>query len=134
MPGITNNTIKTIQFGSTASEIDDLAHKVLTGEKTATSSLHDYHLLGLKKQCNVGDQFFIVDSTGNELATVEIVKIELRKFEDITEQFAVEEGDGSLENWLCIHWPYYSRLLAEIGKELYADTVLVCEWFKIIEK
>lgn len=52
-----NRKVKKIQFGVTAYEIDDLAHKVITREKIATSSLYDYYLIGKKKQSKVGDIF-----------------------------------------------------------------------------
>lgn len=36
---MSNYNIEKIKFGSSLSEVDDLANKVLTGEKAATSSL-----------------------------------------------------------------------------------------------
>lgn len=105
----------------------------MKGEKVATSSLLDYHLQGLKPASKVGDYFSIQNSSDKEVAIVRVEKIEVIKFGDITKTFAIEEGDGSLENWLAIHRPYYSKLLTEIGKELSQDTLLVCEWFRVIK-
>lgn len=122
-----------IQFGATADEIDDLTRKVIIGEKIATSSLHDYYLIGKKEQSKVGDVFSILNSTKEEVTRVEITKVELVKFGNITEQFAKEEGDGNLENWLVIHQPYYGKSLAKIGKELNLEILLVCEWFKVVD-
>lgn len=122
-----------ISFGGTDPEKDDLADKVIKGQKTATSSLEEYYLLGIKKRSKVGDYFSVLDSSGNEVALVRIEKVRNVKFGNITDKFAVEEGDGSLENWKAIHQPYYSELLQKIGKELNDETILVCEWFKVIE-
>jgi len=119
-----------IQFGDTSHEINDLAQKVLTGEKVATSSLLDYYLIGKKKQSNVGDFFSILNADNEEVTIVQIERIETLKYGDVTEAFAIEEGDGSLENWKSIHQPYYSRLLSAIDKELTNETLLLCEWFK----
>ena len=130
MNKITN--IEKVKFGNSIYEIDDLANKVLIGEKVATSSLLDYYLIRKKKKSKVGDCFAILNSVNKEVAIVKVERIETLKFEDITEEFAKEEGDGSLENWRIIHEPYYSQLLSEIGKELNAETMLVCEWFKVI--
>lgn len=124
--------IEKIKFGSSLSEIDGLAYKVLVGEKVATSSLLDYYLIGLKKRSSINQYFSILNSFEKDVAIVRIEKIEIVKFGDITDKFAKEEGDISLENWRAIHQFYYSRLLHEIGKELDADTPLVCEWFKIV--
>lgn len=123
-----------IQFGSVPHEIDELAHKVLAGEKVATSSLLDYYLIGKKRRSKVGDVFSILNSINEEVAKVRIEKIEIKKIGDITEEFAIEEGDESLENWQAIHLSYYSGLLSSIGKGLNNNTLLVCEWFKVIGK
>lgn len=119
----------TIQFGG---DTDKLAQKVLTGEKTATSSLYDYYLLNLKKMSRVGDYALVIDSSGKDVCTIRIEKVEIVKFKDITELFAREEGDGNLANWLEIHTAHYSFQLEKIGKYLTGETELVCEWFKAV--
>lgn len=121
------------QFGEDNEQINDLAYKVLNGEKTATSSLYDYYLLNMKEMSKIGDLASVIDSDGKEICIVRVNKIELINFGNITEEFAKEEGDGNLENWLKIHTNYYSTQLAQIGKELMPNTKIVCEWFSIIE-
>lgn len=121
-----------IKFGSADEVIDELARKVLSGEKTATSSLLDYYKHGLKDSCTVDDYISILDSSDNQVAVARIVKSEIVRFGNITESFAIEEGDGSLANWIMIHRPYYSHQLSVIGKELTDDTKLVCEWFQVV--
>ena len=127
-----NYNIEKIKFGCSSSEVDDLANKVMMGKKVATSSLLDYYLIGKKKQSKVGDCFSILNSVDKEVVVVRVERIETVKFGDISEEFAKEEGDGSLENWRIIHESYYSQLLSEIGKDLNAETLLVCEWFKVV--
>lgn len=111
---------------------DELAQKVLSGEKIATSSLYDYYCMNLKEMSKINDYASILDSYGNEICVVKIVKIEIIPLQNITESFAIEEGDGNLSNWLKIHTEYYSVQLERIGKVLTGDTELVCEWFKVI--
>lgn len=123
-----------IKFGSADEVIDELARKVLSGEKTATLSLLDYYKHGLKDSCTVDDYISILDSSDNQVAVARIVKSEIVRFEIITESFAIEEGDGSLANWIMIHRPYYSHQLSVIGKELTDDTKLVCEWFQVVSE
>ncbi len=122
-----------IKFGSSPSEINDLANKVLTGEKIATSSLLDYYLINKKKRSEVGDLFSILNAEDKEVAIVRIEKIQTIKFGGINDIFAKEEGDGTLEKWLAIHKPYYTKQLSEIGKQLNAETLLICEWFKVVQ-
>lgn len=118
-----------IQFGD---DTDELAKKVLSGEKTATSSLYDYYRLNLKEMSSVGDYASVLDSREDEICIVRIEKIEVVQFKNITETFAIEEGDGNLNNWLKIHTEYYSAQLEKVGKELTGETELVCEWFKVV--
>lgn len=118
-----------VQFGCNA---DELANKVLSGEKTATSSLYDYYLMNLKEEIKINEYASILDSQGKEKCIVKIERIEIVDFQDITEEFAVNEGDGCLENWSKIHTKYYSSLLEKIGKKLTGRTKLVCEWFSVV--
>ena len=76
-----------IQFGC---DTDELADKVLSGEKTATSSLYDYSLMN-QEEIKVNECASILDSQGKEKCIVKIERIEIVDFQDITEEFAVNE-------------------------------------------
>ena len=117
-----------IQFGC---DTDELADKVLSGEKTATSSLYDYSLMN-QEEIKVNECASILDSQGKEKCIVKIERIEIVDFQDITEEFAVNEGDGCLDNWIKIHTEYYSSLLEKIDKKLTGRTKLVCEWLSVV--
>lgn len=117
-----------IQFGC---DTDELADKVLSGEKTATSSLYDYSLMN-QEEIKVNEYASILDSQGKEKCIVKIERIEIVDFQDITEEFAVNEGDECLDNWIKIHTEYYSSLLEKIDKKLTGRTKLVCEWFSVV--
>ena len=78
-----------IQFGCNA---DELAMKVLSGKKTATSSLYDYHYNEYKDIIKVNEFASILDSHNKEICIIQITKIEIVKFESITEKFSIEEG------------------------------------------
>lgn len=119
-----------IQFGNTT---DELAKKVLTGEKIATSSLYDYYSMNLKEMMKEKEYAYILDSHGKEICIIQINKIEIVEFQNITEKIAMDEGDGNLENWLKIHVEYYSMLLEKIGKKLTGETKLLCEWFTLVD-
>ena len=128
-----------IQFGCNA---DELAMKVLSGKKTATSSLYDYHYNEYKDIIKV-NEFAIgfgptiikwqKGETKYALRLIPLItKIEIVKFESITEKFSIEEGDVSLENWKRIHTEYYSSILKKIGLKLTGETRLLCEWFTVV--
>ena len=60
--------------------------------------------------------------------------VELIPFGEITERFAIDEGDGSYKNWYNIHSHYYQQLLNKYGRELTDETILECVYFKLITK
>ena len=124
--------IQKVKFGSTDKDINELAQKVLNGEKIATCSLFDYYKAGIKKFSKEGDYMAVLNSSDKEVAIVKVTKIEIVRFGSISESFAIEEGDGSLANWKAIHYPYYTKLLSAIDKELTDDTELICEWFQLV--
>lgn len=121
-----------VKFGGSFAEIDDLANKVLSGEKVATSSLLIYYERNSKIKSTVGDYFSVLNSSDESVAIVRIDEVQVVKFGDITEAFAMAEGDGSLENWMTIHQSYYSKLLSRFGEKLSTETLLVCEWFRVV--
>ena len=118
-----------IQFGSAT---DELAEKVLTGDKIATSSLYDYYNMNLKEMIKEDEYAFILDSHGREICIIQMKRKEVVEFQNITEQFAIDEGDENLANWLKIHTEYYSLLLEKIGKRLTGETKILCEWFTVV--
>lgn len=127
-------TTSVFKFGVEPKEIDNLAEMVASGTKTATSSLLEYYAAGKKTFSRLGEYISIQNSDNKEIAIVRIIKMEIVKFKDISETFAMEEGDGNLQNWTQIHRPYYSKLLSDIGSTLTDDTELVCEWFALVKK
>lgn len=121
-----------LQFGNTKEMTDDLASLVLKGDKTATSSLVQMadHLNRMRSK--VGDCYLLMGSNQECLAFLEVKKTETRCFGDIDLQFAKDEGDETLENWLEIHQSYYRHQMSLLGDTLQSDTKLHCEWFKVI--
>lgn len=63
-----------IQFGGST---DELAGKVLSGEKIATSSLYTYYRMNLKEMSKVDDYASILDLSGNKVCVVRIERIEI---------------------------------------------------------
>lgn len=118
-----------VKFGGTVEEQDYLAQLVLQGEKIATSSLYEITL----KHTNVGEVWEIIDSKNRKIAMVEVTKVQQRKFKEIDEAFAQEEGDQTYRNWYEIHWNYYGEILKNRGAQITEETVLECVWFQKIK-
>ncbi|KAF1299287.1 hypothetical protein BAU15_01180 [Enterococcus sp. JM4C] len=119
-----------VKFGGTAGEQDGLAELVKNGQKVATSTLKFFQDEGIIEPTYAGDQWLIVNSLDEPICEVVVTEVRYRPFGEIDETFAIEEGDGTFENWHQIHRAYYGQLLAEYGQELTEETILECIYFE----
>lgn len=111
---------------------DRLNDLVMAGTKVATAGLWrvEYES-GLEALDTVGERQVMLDSNGNSYAVVEIVRVEVHPFEEVTWEFADSEGEGftSIEHWRDGHRSYYTR----IGISVAADELVVCCWFRVVD-
>ena len=82
----------------------------------------------------VGDLFIITDWHGTAKAIIEITKMKLARFKDVTEAFAYAEGEGdkSLTFWKKAHKEYYSREMEKAGAYFNENMLISCEYFRTI--
>jgi uncharacterized protein YhfF len=121
-------------FGDSPEMADELGLLVVQGIKTATCSLlWEYEAEG-EAMPQVGELSIIVDGAGRPLCIIETVEVELRAYNDVDAQFAYDEGEGdrSLAFWRDVHWRFFSRACASLGRVPTADMPLVCERFQAI--
>ena len=111
---------------------DRLNDLVMAGTKVATAGLWrvEYEP-GLEALDTVGERQVMLDSNGKSYAVVEIVRVEVHPFEEVTWEFADSEGEGftSIEHWRDGHRSYYTR----IGISVAADELVVCCWFRVVD-
>jgi len=103
-------------------------------QATATSVWwYKHHNQSMPK---VGDLFIVTDWNGTAKAIIEITKIELVRFKDVTEAFAQAEGEGdkSLNFWRKVHQEYYSREMEKAGEYFNENMLISCEYFKTVFK
>lgn len=118
-------------FCDNKKDADECAELVVKGIKRATtSSVWAIEKLG-EKMPAVGDLNIITNWEGEPKAVVEVTKIEIVKFKDITAEYAFIEGEGdrSLQYWRDVHWEFYKREMEPHGAQPTEDMLVVCEYF-----
>jgi uncharacterized protein YhfF len=113
-------------FGDGPALADELLALVLVGTKTATCWAASEGDKGVK----VGKRWIVNDGQGRARAVLETVELTRRRFEDVDETFAYDEGEGdrSLGWWRGAHTNYFTRRGEfQPGMEVY------CERFRLIE-
>ena len=121
-------------FGDGPEMADRLGELVLAGRKTATcEALWEVEAEG-GQMARPGEKSIVLGGGGEPLCVVETMEVEVRRFDEVDEAFARDEGEGdlSLAYWREAHRRFFTRTLPEIGHRFSEDMPLVCERFRVV--
>ncbi len=114
---------------------DELLALYLMGKKTAGSSVVE----GINASPEVfmpavGDYWIYLNSKNEPSALLLTTRIELRKFRDVPESIARDEGEGdlSLAYWRRVHSELWTPYLERWGLKSMDDATIITEWFRIL--
>ncbi len=121
-------------FGNTESMANKLAAFVLSGEKTATSSLLWTIEQENKPLYQVGDYSIATTWDKVPVCIIETTELRIIPFKDVDAQFAYDygEGDRTLAWWKENVWEYYVQECAAIGRQAAEDMPILCERFRVV--
>ena len=124
------------RFGNTEHMANELAALVVSGVKTATSSL----LWTLEQEqqsiVRVGDYSIVTNWEQRPVCLIQTTEVHLVPFKDVDAQFAYDYGEGerTLAWWKQQVWDYYVQECARIGRQATEGMPLVCERFQVVYK
>jgi uncharacterized protein YhfF len=124
------SSVSAWMFGDTP---EKLAELVIAGVKTATCSGHVFYELENEPLPSIDEYSIILNSKEQPVAIIKTVEVSLIPMNEVTEEFAIAEGDGTYEKWKSIHVNYFSSELQKYGLEFSEDMLLVCEQFELID-
>ncbi|MEY8435910.1 ASCH domain-containing protein [Streptococcus hyointestinalis] len=115
-------------------EADTLADLVLKGVKTATASAYDLYELDKEALPQEGTYDVVLDSKDEAVCIIEITKVSLVPFSQVSAQHAYKEGEGdrSLAYWQKVHETIFSKWFEECGLTFSHDSVIVLEEFAVV--
>lgn len=113
-------------------EPDLLADLVLRGEKTATASAYDLYALEGESLPQEGTFDVILDSQNQAVCIVEIIKVSVKPFNQVSAQHAFKEGEGdkSLTYWRQVHEDFFTDCLGQAGLTFTPESKIVLEEFR----
>ena len=113
-------------------EADLLADLVLREEKTATASAYDLYALEDEPLPQEGTFDIILDSQDQAVCIVEITKVSVQPFYQVSADHAYKEGEGdkSLAYWRQVHEEFFTEWLEEAGLTFTPDSKVVLEEFR----
>jgi len=118
-------------FGNTPEMADKLVALVLEGKKIATCSLLRAYHDDLNAIPRVGVYSVICDGNNHPKCVVFYTDTFIRKFNEVTEEHAREEGEGdlTLDYWQKVHRKFF-----EGYGNFREDEDLICERFRVVYK
>ena len=121
-------------FCDNEADADACASLVVEGKKRATAtSLAELDHAG-EALPKPGDLAVVTDWSGTAVAIIRTRSVEVRRFVDVDEAFAAEEGEGdlSLAWWQAAHEAYYRRVLTGTGTDFSLQLEIACERFEVV--
>ncbi|HXZ16580.1 MAG TPA: ASCH domain-containing protein [Roseiarcus sp.] len=117
--------LETFSFGDNPELAEGLGRLVLEGKKTATC-----WAASEGPKTRTGQRWVMLDGGGSPRAVLETVDLVQRRFDEVDEAFAYEEGedDRTLAFWRAAHRSYFGR------REFSEDMLLWCERFRVVER
>ncbi len=112
-------------FGDSPELATELAALVVNGRKIATVNTLD------APDCpKLNELWVVLDGTGRAVCVIETLELIPRRFDEVDEAFAFDEGEGdrTLASWRDAHETYFRR----IGV-FSPDMPLLCERFRLVE-
>lgn len=116
-------------FGTLADQLADL---VLRGEKTATASAYELYKIENEPLPQVGTFDVVLDSQDQAVCIIEITKVTVVPFKQVSAEHAFKEGEGdkSLNYWRQVHEEFFTEWMAEAGLSFSEETGVVLEEFR----
>ena len=113
-------------------EPDLLADLVLRGEKTATASAYDLYALEAESLPQEGTFDVSLDSQNQAVCIVEITRVSVQPFSQVSAQHAFKEGEGdkSLAYWRQVHEDFFTEWMREAGQNFTPESKVVLEEFR----
>lgn len=122
--------LRVMEFGTPGALRDRLVGLVLHGDKRATAGL----LLDYETEAeaieHVGEHLAMVDSDDRHVGTLVVTRVEIVRFADVPDEFALAEAEGDLDasDFRESHLAFWTS----IGRAVDDDTSVVTIYFDLL--
>ncbi|MBU6330655.1 MAG: ASCH domain-containing protein [Acidobacteria bacterium] len=122
--------LRSIEFGTPGASREHLVGLVLHGGKRATAGLlSEYEREGEPVE-HEGELLAMVDNRGRHVGTLEVTRVEVLRFADVPDEFAVAEAEGDLDaaDFRASHLAFWTG----VGEHVTDDTPVVTVHFDLL--
>jgi uncharacterized protein YhfF/L-amino acid N-acyltransferase YncA len=122
--------LRSIEFGTPGKSRDNLVNFIINGNKRATAGLaSDYQKEGEEVEF-VGECLAMVDNDARHVATLQVTRVDISRFADVPDEFALAEAEGDLNaaDFRASHMEYWTKA----GETVNDDTLINQIYFALL--
>ena len=126
------NGLRGIEFGSPGESRSNLISMILDGNKRATAGTLEWDYQAENEPIEtIGEDLAILDNNGSHVGTIRATRVEVVRFADVPDEFALAEAEGDLsgDDFRESHSKFWSNL----GLDINDETMIVLLYFDLIE-
>lgn len=126
------NGLRSIEFGNPGESRDKLTSMILDGNKRATAGTLEWDYIAENEPIEtVGEKLAVIDNHKQQVATIQVTRVEVRRFADVPDEFALAEaeGDFSGDDFRASHYDFWTKN----GSPITDETEIVLVYFDLIE-
>ena len=126
------NGLRSIEFGNPGESREKLISLILDGNKRATAGTMEWDYIAENEPIEtVGEKLAVLDNENRHIATIQVTRVELKRFADVPTEFALAEAEGDLsgDDFRASHFDFWSRL----GLDIKDETEIVLVYFDLID-
>mgnify|MGYP000570734820 CR=1 FL=1 len=127
------NGLRGIEFGTPGESRQKLNSLILDGNKRATTGTLEWDYVAENESVEtIGERLAVLDNQGKHVATIEVTKVEVKRFSEVPDDFALAEAEGDLsgDDFRRSHFDYWSKL----GLPITDETQIVLLYFDLVER
>jgi len=126
------NGLRTIEFGNPGESRDTILSFLLDGNKRATAGTLEWDYVAENEPIEtVGEKLAVLDNHNQHIATIQVNRVEVKRFADVPDEFALAEAEGDLsgDDFRESHYAFWTKN----GSPITDDTEIVLVYFDLIE-
>ena len=124
------DNLRSIEFGTPGECRARLIDFIVNGNKRATAGLLDDYAKESEPVESVGECLAMLDNDNQHVATLRVTRVEVSRFIDVPDEFALAEAEGDLNaaDFRASHNDFWSR----IGETIIDETQIVQVHFELL--
>ena len=124
------DNLRSIEFGTPGESRARLIDFIVNGNKRATAGLLGDYAKESEPIESVGECLAMLDNNDQHVATLRVTRVEVSRFIDVPDEFALAEAEGDLNaaDFRASHSEYWSR----IGETITDETQIVQVYFELL--